>query len=146
MNASAPRGLRRLATTFRRRPARAAADPFRTLWDTAFEPLVAHVDGRIVDTNPAFQRTFGYTSDEALHLTGAFHLAGYQHVVGTLWPVDDEAATRVATGFYADLTREGTAPPDTADSARALHRTIRALRSERPGTPAWWAAHTHTGI
>jgi PAS domain S-box-containing protein len=74
VNASAPRGLRRLAHSFRRRPARAAADPFRTLWDAAFEPLVAHVDGRIVDTNPAFRETFGYTPDEALRLT-VFDLA-----------------------------------------------------------------------
>jgi PAS domain S-box-containing protein len=74
VNASAPRGLRRLATPFRRRPAGAAADPFRTLWDAAFEPLVAHVDGRIVDTNPAFRQTFGYSPDEALRLT-VFDLA-----------------------------------------------------------------------
>jgi PAS domain S-box-containing protein len=74
VNASAPRGLRRLATPFRRRPAGDAADPFRTLWDAAFEPLVAHVDGHIVDTNPAFRQTFGYTADEALALT-VFDLA-----------------------------------------------------------------------
>jgi PAS domain S-box-containing protein len=72
VNASAPRGLRRLLA--RRHRARADADPFRTLWDAAFEPLVAHVDGRIVDTNPAFRETFGYTPDEALHLT-VFDLA-----------------------------------------------------------------------
>ncbi|HEY3764984.1 MAG TPA: PAS domain-containing sensor histidine kinase [Gaiellales bacterium] len=69
MNASAPRGLRRLASPFRRRPASAAADPYRTLWDAAFEPLIEHVDGRIVDTNPAFRTTFGYTADEAVRLT-----------------------------------------------------------------------------
>ncbi len=69
VNASAPRGLRRLASPFRRRPASAAADPYRTLWDAAFEPLIEHVDGRIVDTNPAFRTTFGYTADEAIRLT-----------------------------------------------------------------------------
>jgi PAS domain S-box-containing protein len=74
VNASAPRGLRRLASTFRRRPAGARSDPFRTLWDSSFEPLLAHVDGQIVDVNPAFSSTFGYTAEEALRLT-VFDLA-----------------------------------------------------------------------
>jgi PAS domain S-box-containing protein len=69
VNASAPRGLRRLASPFRRRPAGARPDPFRTLWDASFEPLLAHVDGHIVDVNPAFSATFGYTAEEALRLT-----------------------------------------------------------------------------
>lgn len=85
-------------------------------------------------------------ADEAVHLTGAFHLAGYQNVIGTLWPVNDHAATRIATDFYARITQDGTASPDTAASAVALHHAIRALRAELPGSPAHWAAHTHTGV
>jgi PAS domain S-box-containing protein len=69
VNASVPRGLRRLALPLRRRKAGAAADPFRTLWEASFEPLLAHVDGRIVDVNPAFTQTFGYSADEALELS-----------------------------------------------------------------------------
>jgi len=74
VNASATRGLRRLPAPLRRRRGDFAADPFRTLWEAAFEPLVAHVDGRIVDVNPAFRATFGYTVEEARTLTVA-HLA-----------------------------------------------------------------------
>ena len=69
MNASVPRGLRRLALPFRRRKAGTAADPFRTLWEASFEPLLAHVDGHIVDVNPAFTQTFGYSAGEALELS-----------------------------------------------------------------------------
>jgi PAS domain S-box-containing protein len=69
VNASATRGLRRLPAPLRRRRGDGAADPFRTLWEAAFEPLVAHVDGRIADVNPAFRAIFGYTFDEALALT-----------------------------------------------------------------------------
>jgi PAS domain S-box-containing protein len=69
VNASAPRGLRRLAVPLRRRRGGTAADPFQALWDASFEPLLAHVDGQIVDVNPAFSQTFGYTADEALQLT-----------------------------------------------------------------------------
>ena len=69
MNASVPRGLRRLALPLRRRTAGTAADPFRTLWEASFEPLLAHVDGQIVDVNPAFTQTFGYSAGEALELS-----------------------------------------------------------------------------
>jgi PAS domain S-box-containing protein len=69
VNASVPRGLRRLALPLRRRKAGTAADPFRTLWEASFEPLLAHVDGQIVDVNPAFTQTFGYSADEALELS-----------------------------------------------------------------------------
>ena len=36
-------------------------------------------------------------ADETIHITGAFQLAGFPHVIGTLWPVDDLAARRIAT-------------------------------------------------
>jgi PAS domain S-box-containing protein len=69
VNASVPRGLRRLAIPLRRSDDGAAADPFRTLWEASFEPLLAHVDGQIVDVNPAFTQTFGYSAGEALELS-----------------------------------------------------------------------------
>ena len=69
MNASVPRGLRRLAIPLRRSDNGAAADPFRTLWEASFEPLLAHVEGQIVDVNPAFTQTFGYSAGEALELS-----------------------------------------------------------------------------
>ncbi|MGW4380126.1 CHAT domain-containing protein [Kitasatospora sp. NPDC004531] len=84
-------------------------------------------------------------ADEAVHLTGAFHLAGYRNVIGTLWPVDDATAADLAVDFYAHLTSDGAAAPDTAASARALHRAVRALREYFPLAPTHWAAHTHTG-
>ena len=79
--------------------------------------------------------TSPHPADEVLHLTGAFHLAGYRNVVGTLWPVDDIAALAIAADFYRDLTARGTTPPDTTKTARALHHTTRALRAEYPKTP-----------
>ena len=81
MNASATRGLRRLPAPLRRRRGDFAADPFRTLWEAAFEPLVAHVDGRIVDVNPAFRATFGYTVEEAHRLTVADLAAAAERAV-----------------------------------------------------------------
>jgi CHAT domain len=34
-------------------------------------------------------------TNETVQLTGAFHLAGYQRVIGAVWPVADEAATKL---------------------------------------------------
>ncbi|GAA0248823.1 hypothetical protein GCM10010492_55950 [Saccharothrix mutabilis subsp. mutabilis] len=84
-------------------------------------------------------------ADESVHITGAFHLAGYRHVVGTLWPIDDTTAAELATEFYTRLTDGGTAPPEPARSASALHEATRTLRARHPGTPTAWAAYTHTG-
>jgi tetratricopeptide (TPR) repeat protein len=84
--------------------------------------------------------------NEGVHITGAFHLAGYQHVVGTLWPIDDTIAAAMAQDFYSRLTKEGTAPPDISRASQVLHETIRELRDIFPSTPTLWAAHVHTGI
>lgn len=82
--------------------------------------------------------------DESVHLTTAFQLAGYPHVVGTLWEVDDAVAVRVAEKFYGALrTEDGTI--DTRHSARALHRAVRAVRDTLPQTPSLWAAYLHAG-
>ena len=85
-------------------------------------------------------------SDESIHLTSAFHLAGYPHVIGTLWPVYDRFAVTVASGFYTRLRNEPR--PFAMDAAaRALHHTVLDLRDRRrlAGRPSLWAAYTHTG-
>jgi len=82
--------------------------------------------------------------DESVHLTTAFQLAGYPHVVGTLWEVDDAVAVRIAEEFYGALrTKDGTI--DTRYSARVLHHAVRAVRDELPRTPSLWAGYLHAG-
>ncbi|MER5601098.1 CHAT domain-containing tetratricopeptide repeat protein [Streptomyces sp. NPDC002265] len=85
-------------------------------------------------------------ADESLHITGAFQLAGYRHVIGTLWPIDDRIATEVAADFYASLTGNGTAQVQTDMTAYALNYAVTRLRARYPNTPTLWAAYTHTGI
>jgi CHAT domain-containing protein len=84
-------------------------------------------------------------ADEAVHLTGAFHLAGYQHVIGTLWTVYDVTAKELALEVYTQLTQDGATPPDTDLAAHALHNATRSLRARYPNSPTAWAAYTHTG-
>ncbi|WP_405725088.1 CHAT domain-containing protein [Streptomyces sp. NBC_00028] len=81
--------------------------------------------------------------DEGIHITSAFHLAGYRHVVGTLWPVDDHPAGRITRDFYRGA---GTAEGLSAESAAsALHSAVHAARRRMPGHPSVWAAHVHVG-
>jgi tetratricopeptide (TPR) repeat protein len=80
--------------------------------------------------------------DEAIHLTSAFQLAGFPHVVGTLWPIDDEIALTVAADFYTRLRATGL---DAAKTAETLHHISRQLRDDEIATPSLWAAHLHAG-
>ena len=61
------------------------------------------------------RHTAGDLLDETIHLTAAFQLAGYPHVIGTLWTIYDSIAV---------------------DVARAFHLAA---------VPAKWAAYLHTG-
>ncbi|KJZ70857.1 hypothetical protein HIM_09771 [Hirsutella minnesotensis 3608] len=65
--------------------------------------------------------------DEGIHLVNAFQLAGFQHVVGTLWKVLDNYCVDVARMLYETLRDEGLT--DVA-VCRGLHRALRALRDE----------------
>ncbi|MFJ4526255.1 CHAT domain-containing protein [Streptomyces sp. NPDC088810] len=84
-------------------------------------------------------------TDESLHLTGAFQLAGFRHVIGAQWPVSDSVAGEVSRSFYGHLTGSGSHAPRTDDSARALHTAVRELRERYPATPTIWASYVHTG-
>lgn len=81
-------------------------------------------------------------ADEAVHVTGAFHMAGYRHVIGTLWSVADQIAADVAGDVYARITAPA---PDAAATAAALHHAVRTVRDRHPGRAVLWAAHVHVG-
>ncbi|CAM5620133.1 CHAT domain-containing protein [Streptomyces tanashiensis] len=82
--------------------------------------------------------------DESIHLTSAFQLAGFPHVIGTFWKINDEYSADITDAFYTRLTdSEGNV--DTGRAAHALHGTIRSLRDQLPLTPSLWAAHLHAG-
>jgi hypothetical protein len=77
-------------------------------------------------------------ADEAIHLASGFQLAGYRHVVGTLWPIGDQHAVNIADDVYAILA-------DTGDVAGAVHGATRRLRDRWADRPSVWASHIHAG-
>jgi hypothetical protein len=80
-------------------------------------------------------------ADEALHLASAFQVAGYRHVIATLWPVDDDVAARAAQRFYELLA----SAPNADGAAAALHQVTRELRARYPDQPQAWAPLVHSG-
>ncbi|MET9659597.1 CHAT domain-containing protein [Streptomyces sp. NPDC006510] len=82
--------------------------------------------------------------DESIHLTSALQMAGFRHVVGTLWEIEDTMAPRVASAFYAAL-RTSADTVEVSSTAEALHRTTRALRDRTPQLPTRYAAYVHAG-
>jgi len=123
------------------------------LYDHADDPLtVADIDSLHLAGGLAFLSACetalapAKLANEAVHITGAFQLAGYQHVVGTLWQVSDVPAVRLTRDFYAALAVPGRpGAVDVSRAAAALHDATRRLRDRYPNSPAIWAGHIHTG-
>jgi CHAT domain-containing protein len=81
--------------------------------------------------------------DEPIHLAAACQLAGYRHVVASLWPISDFDTAVLSKRFYATLIAD---PRATADgAARALHLANRELRALYRNHPSRWAPYIHTG-
>jgi tetratricopeptide (TPR) repeat protein len=84
--------------------------------------------------------------DEALHLAAALQLAGYRHVLATLWSISDMADTAYAHLLHPDPDHPSPADKPEADRAPyALHYAITHLRHAYPGEPLLWAACIHLG-
>ncbi|VUC25130.1 unnamed protein product [Clonostachys rosea] len=65
--------------------------------------------------------------DENTHLISAFRIAGFRHVIGTLWEVNDECCVRVAERTYEEMLHSG-----ISDDAvcLGLHKATREARDQ----------------
>lgn len=63
--------------------------------------------------------------DEGLHLIGACQLAGFRHVIGTLWEVDDKFCVDIAAKTYEWIKNRGLRDESVSDG---LHHAVRRLR------------------
>lgn len=89
-------------------------------------------------------RTVSGLSDESLNLATMMQLAGYRHVIGTLWSIDDAMAPMVAAGVYSRLARStGEVAADGA--ARALHCAVLDQRHSYPMASVGWCSYVHLG-
>ncbi|KAL9127853.1 MAG: hypothetical protein Q9217_003344 [Psora testacea] len=83
--------------------------------------------------------------DENINLATTFQLAGFRHVIGTLWGAFDSPAVAVAANSYEHLLKQdaGTASP----AARALHHSLLDLRAKNGNGDkiSLWAPFIHVG-
>jgi hypothetical protein len=84
-------------------------------------------------------------ADEAITLATAFRLAGYRHVIGTLWSISDELAPGAADQVYETLARPDGLGIDADKTAAALDTAVLTLREECPNEPWLWAPYVHIG-
>ena len=84
-------------------------------------------------------------ADEGLHLASAFQVAGFPHVVGSMWSADDDTCARMAKLFYNSLTDECEIDPSGGAVAAALRKAVLQVRSEHVDDPKFWAPFIHLG-
>ena len=82
-------------------------------------------------------------NDESIHLVSAFQLAGFRHVVGTLWEVSDSACVDVAKMFYDRIRKENMTDVSVC---RGLHHAVRALRDREVKELEWEAEPSNIEI
>lgn len=70
---------------------------------------------------------FDILVDESLHLIAACQLAGFQHVVGTLWEVNDRSCVDVAKSVYGWMQDKDMSHKSVSEG---LHHACRILRDQ----------------
>ncbi|RPB18035.1 hypothetical protein L211DRAFT_748680, partial [Terfezia boudieri ATCC MYA-4762] len=75
--------------------------------------------------------------DEVTHIVSAFHIAGFTHVIGTLWMSEDQACQKMALDFYGELKEN--------DVAASYRTAIMKLMLQKPSQPVYWAPFIHFG-
>jgi tetratricopeptide (TPR) repeat protein len=84
--------------------------------------------------------------DEGIQIGNAFQLAGFPHVIATLWPAADHICPTVAQWFYRFLSRWTANEPLTSFMvAFALHCAVGKAMVESQATPLFWASFIHQG-
>lgn len=83
--------------------------------------------------------------DEVLHLASSFQVAGFGHVIASMWPCEDVICSQVANIFYRRLTQNNDKNWSNKAVAAALHAAVMEIRTENPGQPHLWAQYIHTG-
>ncbi|KAI2900175.1 hypothetical protein CBS11852_2969 [Aspergillus niger] len=86
--------------------------------------------------------------DEALSIANGFLVAGFSHVIGSLWAADDEVCVDMAASFYKALVSRRVAA-DSGDFNRAVAEAVRdatlETRRKYAHNPAAWALYVHMG-
>lgn len=84
-------------------------------------------------------------TDESLHLTSAFQMAGFAHVIGSLRPSDDAICVQVAKHYYSFLIEEKGSKDQNRVVAEGLNYATLQVSKMHPNNPEMWAQFIHQG-
>ncbi|RAH63095.1 hypothetical protein BO85DRAFT_465038 [Aspergillus piperis CBS 112811] len=85
--------------------------------------------------------------NEGLHITSGFLIAGFSHIIGSIWPADDQISVDMAAFFYdAYVKRRATAVDPNRAVAEAVHDATLRIRKKYAYEPLAWASYTHVGV
>lgn len=84
--------------------------------------------------------------DECIHIASAFQLAGFSHVLATLWMAQDDAARVVVVEFYRRLfSNPDNEVVEHAKVSYSFHQVVKSLREKKRYQPILWASFIYTG-
>lgn len=84
-----------------------------------------------------------WLADEGIHIANGFQLAGFSHVLGTLWQANDAASLQIAKDFYSFLFNgQGDGHRNVSS---AFHDAVKRLQEQYPNQPIKWVPFIHIG-
>ena len=86
-------------------------------------PFLGYLSACSTGANEAYK-----LRDEGIHLISALQIAGFRHVIGTLWEVSDRYCVHVAKVLYETIRDKGMTDMAVCEG---LHHAVRALRDGR---------------
>jgi len=84
--------------------------------------------------------------DEVIHIVSGFQVAGFPHVIGSMWPAGDNECVQVASRFYSSLFGCKVGPETgVRQVAQALQDAVMVVRAQNMDMPLDWAQFVHFG-
>ncbi|KAH0605424.1 uncharacterized protein H6S33_004646 [Morchella sextelata] len=84
-------------------------------------------------------------ADEIIHIASGFQLAGFNHVLATMWPAESAVCTEIAVAFYKALFDGKGSEEGHLKVSRALRDAVLEARGKNPLLPRKWAPFIHLG-
>jgi len=83
--------------------------------------------------------------DEVIHLASGFQVAGFSHVIASMWSTDDKVCVEMTGKFYKQLKDGYAVQANNGAVAAAVHDSIMEIRATWRRYPLLWAPYVHLG-
>jgi hypothetical protein len=84
-------------------------------------------------------------ADEGIHISSVLQIAGFAHVIGSLWSVEDKVCVQIAKNFYEALIQSDGNQSRNRAVAQALRSAVLQAKSSMSLDPHSWGAYIHSG-